>query len=145
MDVRQLRQFVHLAEALHFGRASAAANVSPSALSRSIRQFEAEVGAVLFDRDNRSVTLTRQGVAFLAWTRDVLAGVAVRRQGWAVAASVALVAFGAALSIATRIEPAFDIGLISALEYCDVFALLTKYLRHICQVKFALRVLIFDL
>jgi LysR family positive regulator for ilvC len=74
MDVRQLRQFVHLTEALHFGRASAAANVSPSALSRSIRQFEAEVGAVLFDRDNRSVTLTRQGETFLAWARDVLAG-----------------------------------------------------------------------
>jgi LysR family positive regulator for ilvC len=74
MDVRQLRQFVHLAEALHFGRASIAANVSPSALSRSIRQLEAEVGAVLFDRDNRSVTLTRQGETFLAWARDVLAG-----------------------------------------------------------------------
>ncbi|MDH5255219.1 MAG: HTH-type transcriptional activator IlvY [Gammaproteobacteria bacterium] len=74
MDVRQLRQFVHLAGALHFGRASAAANVSPSALSRSIRQLEGEVGAVLFDRDNRSVTLTRQGETFLAWARDVLAG-----------------------------------------------------------------------
>ena len=58
MDVRQLRQFVHLAEGLHFGRASAAGNVSPSALSRSIRQLENDVGAVLFDRDNRSVTLT---------------------------------------------------------------------------------------
>ncbi len=74
MDVRQLRHFVHLAEALHFGRASAAANLSPSALSRSIRQLEAELGAVLFDRDNRSVTLTRQGETFLAWARDVLTG-----------------------------------------------------------------------
>lgn len=74
MDLQQLRQFVHLAEALHFGRASAASNVSPSALSRSIRQLETEVGAVLFDRDNRSVTLTRQGETFLAWARDVLTG-----------------------------------------------------------------------
>ena len=74
MDVRQLRQFVQLAEALHFGRASAAGNVSPSALSRSIRQLETEVGAMLFDRDNRSVTLTRQGETFLAWARDVLTG-----------------------------------------------------------------------
>jgi len=74
MDVRQLRQFLHLAEALHFGRASAASNVSPSALSRSIRQLETELGAVLFDRDNRSVTLTRQGVTFLAWAREVLTG-----------------------------------------------------------------------
>ena len=74
MDMRQLRQFVHLAEGLHFGRASAAGNISPSALSRSIRQLENDVGAVLFDRDNRSVTLTRQGETFLAWARDVLTG-----------------------------------------------------------------------
>ena len=74
MEIRQLRQFVHLAEALHFGRASAASNVSPSALSRSIRQLEAEAGGVLFDRDNRSVTLTRQGETFLGWAREVLTG-----------------------------------------------------------------------
>ncbi len=74
MDIRQLRQFVHLAEALHFGRASAASNVSASALSRSIRQLETDVGATLFDRDNRSVALTRQGDTFLSWARDVLSG-----------------------------------------------------------------------
>lgn len=74
MDLRQLRQFVNLAETLHFGRASAASHVSASALSRNIRQLEAETGAALFHRDNRSVTLTRQGATFLAWARDVLAG-----------------------------------------------------------------------
>ena len=74
MDIRQLRQFVHLAEGLHFGRASAASHVSPSALSRSIRQLEAELGATLCERDNRSVTLTRQGETFLGWARDVLTG-----------------------------------------------------------------------
>jgi len=74
MDIRQLRQFVHLAEALHFGRASAASHVSASALSRSIRQLEDELGAVLFERDNRSVALTPPGETFLAWARDLLAG-----------------------------------------------------------------------
>lgn len=74
MDLRQLRQFVHLAETLHFGRASAASHLSPSALSRSIRQLETELGAVLFDRDNRSVALTRQGETFLHWARDMLTG-----------------------------------------------------------------------
>ena len=74
MDIRQLRQFVHLAEGLHFGRASAASHVSPSALSRGIRQLEAEVGATLFERDNRSVALTQQGESFLGWARDVLTG-----------------------------------------------------------------------
>jgi LysR family positive regulator for ilvC len=74
MDVRQLRQFVQLAEALHFGRASAAGHLSPSTLSRSIRQLESELGARLFDRDNRSVALTPEGETFLAWARDVLSG-----------------------------------------------------------------------
>jgi LysR family positive regulator for ilvC len=74
MDIRQLRQFVRLAEGLHFGRASAASHVSPSALSRGIRQLEADVGAALFERDNRSVALTRQGETFLGWARDVLTG-----------------------------------------------------------------------
>lgn len=74
MDLRQLRQFVHLAEALHFGRASTASHVSASALSRSIRQLEDEVGAALFDRDNRSVSLTAQGRTFLGWAREVLTG-----------------------------------------------------------------------
>ncbi len=49
-----------------------------------------------------------------AWfgRQALLTGAAVHRHGWAVAASAALVAFGVALSIAVRIEPAFDIPLI---------------------------------
>lgn len=74
MDFRQLRQFVQLAETLHFGRASAASHVSPSALSRSIRQLEGELATTLFERDNRSVRLNRQGETFLAWVREVLTG-----------------------------------------------------------------------
>lgn len=74
MDIRQLRQFVHLAEVLHFGRASAASHISPSTLSRSIRQLEEEVATTLFERDNRSVRLTRQGETFLGWAREVLSG-----------------------------------------------------------------------
>jgi len=61
-----------LAEALHFGRASEQANVSHSALSRSIRQLEIEVGARLFDRDNRSVNLTSDGRLFETYARDAL-------------------------------------------------------------------------
>lgn len=72
MDVRTLKQFVHLAESLHFGRAAEASNISPSALSRSIRQLEDEVGSPLFARNNRSVALTRAGGLFLGYARDSL-------------------------------------------------------------------------
>jgi LysR family positive regulator for ilvC len=72
MDLRVLKQFINVADSLHFGRASEASNVSPSALSRSIRQLEQEAGTVLFDRDNRSVRLTHAGELFLDYARDSL-------------------------------------------------------------------------
>jgi len=72
MDTRLLKQFVNLADSLHFGRASEASHVSPSALSRGIRQLEEDLGASLFDRDNRSVALTHAGKLFLSYARDSL-------------------------------------------------------------------------
>lgn len=72
MDTRLLRQFIAVAETLHFGRASEASHVSPSALSRGIRQLEAAVGVRLFERDNRTVSLTHEGAMFLDYARDAL-------------------------------------------------------------------------
>ena len=72
MDTRLLKQFVNLADSLHFGRASELSHVSPSALSRSIRAIEEEAGAELFKRNNRSVALTHAGGLFLDYARDAL-------------------------------------------------------------------------
>src|SRR5210317_354170 len=72
MDNRALRQFINLAETLHFGRASEASNISPSALSRCIARIEDEVGATLFERNNRSVSLTHAGRLFLEYARESL-------------------------------------------------------------------------
>ena len=70
--MRTLRQFIILAETLHFGRASERANISTSALSRSIRQLEAELKVTLFARDNRTVELTAEGRKFLRYARDAV-------------------------------------------------------------------------
>jgi LysR family positive regulator for ilvC len=72
MDDRTLQQFVNLAASLHFGRASEASHVSPSALSRSIRRLEERVGARLFERNNRMVELTAAGERFLDYARQAL-------------------------------------------------------------------------
>jgi LysR family positive regulator for ilvC len=72
MDTRLLKQFINLADSLHFGRASEMSHISPSALSRGIRQLEDELGTSLFDRDNRSVALTHAGEMFLGYARDSL-------------------------------------------------------------------------
>lgn len=61
MDTHDLRLFLALANNLHFGRTSRDLHISPSTLSRTIRQLEDELGTTLFLRDNRSVTLTREG------------------------------------------------------------------------------------
>ncbi|OMH28381.1 HTH-type transcriptional activator IlvY [Motiliproteus sp. MSK22-1] len=72
MDIRPLKQFIALAETLHFGRASEICHISPSTLSRCIKQLEDSLDIKLFERDNRSVTLTREGALFLQYARDSL-------------------------------------------------------------------------
>ncbi len=67
-----MRHFILLAETLHFGRASARANISTSALSRNIRQLEDELNVTLFDRDNRSVELTAKGQTFQRYAKDTV-------------------------------------------------------------------------
>lgn len=71
-DLKQLQQFLTLAETLHFSRTSALTHVSPSTLSRTIAQLEEELGVRLFIRDNRSARLTREGACFAQYARDSL-------------------------------------------------------------------------
>lgn len=73
IDNRTLKLFLALAETLHFGRASEISHVSPSTLSRTIKHLESRLGVTLFERDNRSVQLTAQGVALQIYARDALA------------------------------------------------------------------------
>ncbi len=72
MNTRNLQHFLVLAESLHFGRASDACNISLSALSRNIRQLENELDVCLFNRDNRTVTLTREGQKFQQYAREAI-------------------------------------------------------------------------
>ncbi|MDP3535747.1 MAG: HTH-type transcriptional activator IlvY, partial [Halomonas sp.] len=72
MDFRLLKHVVTLAESLHFGRASELCHISPSTLSRSIQQVETELGTRLFERDNRHVTLTSQGITFQRYAKETL-------------------------------------------------------------------------
>ncbi len=65
--------FLALADSLHFAQASEACHVSPSTLSRNIQQLEQQLGVVLFDRDNRTVALTREGNLFVQYAKSSLA------------------------------------------------------------------------
>ncbi len=72
MDHHALKLFLHLAESLHFSRTGRACHISPSALSRQIQRMEAEVGARLLERDNRSVDLTPAGRLFRDYAKTAL-------------------------------------------------------------------------
>lgn len=72
MDEKSLKQFLTLAEVLHFGKAAERSHISASALSRSIQALEDELGTRLFVRDNRHVSLTREGKVFLAQAQPLL-------------------------------------------------------------------------
>jgi LysR family positive regulator for ilvC len=82
MDTHALRLFLSLADNLHFGKTSREQHVSPSALSRSIKQLEDELGAPLFLRDNRSVRLTREGQQFREYASEVINGWQAIRQAF---------------------------------------------------------------
>ena len=73
MELRQLEQFVAVADEGHFARAAARCAVVPSAVSTTVRVLERELGAPLLRRTTRSVALTDAGRAFLAEARKCLA------------------------------------------------------------------------
>lgn len=72
MDIRELEVFLTVAETLHFGRASQACNLSPSALTRTIQRLEEELDQVLFVRDNRRVVLSPAGEKLRVFARQSL-------------------------------------------------------------------------
>ncbi|WP_372797577.1 HTH-type transcriptional activator IlvY [Pontiella sp.] len=72
MDIQAMETFIRTAELLHFGRASRACNLSPSALTRTIQRLEEEVGQPLFLRDNRSAALTEAGTRLLDYARKAV-------------------------------------------------------------------------
>ncbi|MFF8399286.1 LysR family transcriptional regulator [Streptomyces sp. NPDC016172] len=72
LDPRLLRGFVTVAEELHFTRAAVRLHVAQQALSRDVRRLERELGAELFVRTTRQVTLTPDGERLLPYARRVL-------------------------------------------------------------------------
>ena len=70
--LRQLQYFVTVAEHAAFGTAAAALAVSQPSLSKQLATMEEEIGAVLFERTSRRVTLTAVGETLLPRARSIL-------------------------------------------------------------------------
>ena len=72
MELRQLRQFVAVAETLSFRRAAERLCMAQPPLSVAIRKLEQEIGVALFARGSRGVRLTVPGAAALEVARKCL-------------------------------------------------------------------------
>src|SRR6266852_836384 len=72
MELRHLRYFLAVGEALNFTKAAARLRVAQPALSRQIHDLEDEIGVNLLRRSSRGVILTAEGKLFLEEVRELL-------------------------------------------------------------------------
>ncbi len=77
MDFRQLRNFVTVAERLHFREAAQVLSTAQATLTYQMQSLERDLGVRLFERSNRQVRLTDAGAALLLEARRILAQIEV--------------------------------------------------------------------
>jgi DNA-binding transcriptional LysR family regulator len=73
MELRHLRYFIAVAEALSFTRAAEKLRLAQPSLSRQVHNLEDEIGVRLFDRANNRIALTEEGRVFLSDAKKLLA------------------------------------------------------------------------
>lgn len=105
LDSRTLRQFVAVAQELHFGRAARRLNISQPPLSIGIRQLEEQLGVKLFARNQRVVELTRAGQALLDKAVPILQGL----EEAAAAAQAAALGYEGQLRIGYTAASAYEV------------------------------------
>jgi len=72
MELRHIRYFVAVAEALNFTKAATRLRVAQPALSRQVADLEDELGVDLLKRTSHGVVLTAEGKLFLEEARAIL-------------------------------------------------------------------------
>lgn len=72
IELRPLRQFVAVAEELHFGRAALRLAMTQPPLTQAVQTLERTLGVPLFERSKRRVALTPAGQALLDEARRLL-------------------------------------------------------------------------
>jgi DNA-binding transcriptional LysR family regulator len=80
MDTRKLEYFVEVAQAGSFTRAAERLLVAQPAVSKSIQKLEDELQLTLFDRSEKTVTLTPEGRVLLEHARSILGSIAEARK-----------------------------------------------------------------
>lgn len=112
VELRLWRQFLVLAQTLHFGRAAERLHMTQPPLTQAIQQLERRLGVTLFERSRRSVALSAAGAALVEPVRRLLES----------AAALPAVARGAATGDTGRIR----LGFVSTMG----FGALPRWLRE---------------
>ena len=73
MELRNLITFIHVAELGSFTRAAEQLGYSQSTVSFQIKQLEDELGCLLFERINHTVTLTERGRELVSYAHKIRA------------------------------------------------------------------------
>ena len=73
MELRHLRYFVAVGEALSFTRAGEKLHLTQPSLTRQVKDLEGELGVRLLERTKQHVSLTAEGRFFLPEAKRVLA------------------------------------------------------------------------
>ncbi len=71
MEIRNLMTFIRVAELSNFTRAAEALGYTQSTVSFQIKQLEEELGCLLFERVNHSITLTEEGKKLLSYAQNM--------------------------------------------------------------------------
>jgi DNA-binding transcriptional LysR family regulator len=72
MELRHLRYFVAVAEALSFTKAAENLHLAQPSLTRQIKDLEAEIEVRLIDRSGKRISLTQEGKSFLLDAKRLL-------------------------------------------------------------------------
>ena len=72
MELKNLITFTHVAELGSFTRAAELLGYSQSTISFQIKQLEEELGCLLFERINHTVTLTERGYELVSYAHQIL-------------------------------------------------------------------------
>jgi DNA-binding transcriptional LysR family regulator len=125
VELRQLEQFVAVAEERSFTRAGERLHLVQSGLSVAVRALERELGTPLFTRTTRRVELTDAGLALLPRAREVLAAVRTAQDS-----------VGEVLAV---VRGRLRVGLLQSMDPGGVPALLAEFHRRHPHVHLSLR------
>ncbi len=72
LNILHMKYAVEVANAGSLNRASEGLLIAPPNLSRSIKELEADLGIIIFDRSSRGMVLTKRGEEFIYYAKKIL-------------------------------------------------------------------------